>query len=293
MSALTIVLPGMVIALGAVLVVSAFRPRHARLADAMGALASLPADEPAQVDDAPRERLGAWWVRTRRIVGSETLERQLRLKGRTLAEHYQRKLLTAILGFVLPVIAGLVLWLLTGRAPTIPLVLAVGLGMIGFLLPDLRLRAAGAEASEDATEALLTYFDLVTLERLANQSGTQALHAAAGLSDVPVFAAIRAALERAHLEQRPPYADLKRLGSELELPALGDLADVMKLDESGASLSGALRARVKELRDSHLTAMKVTATDVSERMTVWMVIPSLVFGLFFLVPPLLTIAGSG
>lgn len=291
MSAVALVLPGVVLALGVCLVVAAFRRRHPRLADAMAALTEPPANPHAgEAADAPR--LGRWWVTTRRVVASETLERQLRLKGRTLSVHYQHKLLGAIAGFALPLLAGLAMWAVTRQVTAIPLLVAVSAAAIGFLLPDVRLRAASAEASDDATEALLTYFDLVTLERLANQSGTQALHAAAALSDAPVFAAIRGGLERARLEQRAPYSDLKALGKELELPALADLADVMKLDESGASLAGALRARVKELRDAHLTAMKVAATAVSERMTIWMVVPSLVFGLFFLVPPLLTIIGG-
>jgi len=80
---------------------------------------------------------------------------------------------------------------------------------------------------------------------------------------------------------------LQRLGRELELPALVDIADVMALDEAGAALSGALRARVRELRDAHLTQAKIAAAAVSERMAFFMVIPSLVFGLFFLVPPVL------
>ena len=90
-----------------------------------------------------------------------------------------------------------------------------------------------------------------------------------------------------------PYGELRDVGRQLELPALVDLADVMRLDESGASLSGTLRARVKELRDAHLTTMKVHASAESERMTLFMVVPSLVFGLFFLVPPLLTLMTNG
>ena len=108
---------------------------------------------------------------------------------------------------------------------------------------------------------------------------------------LPVFAAIRDALERARLEQRPPYSELQRLGIELELPALVDIADIMALDESGAALSDALRARVKELRNAHLTQAVMSASAVSERMAFGMVIPSLVFGLFFLVPPILRLLG--
>jgi hypothetical protein len=32
---------------------------------------------------------------------------------------------------------------------------------------------------------------------------------------------------------------------------------------------------------------------MSERMTTWMVVPTVVFGLFFLIPPLLTLVSGG
>lgn len=296
MTALAVILPGALLVLGVVLVIAAFRPQHARLADALAVLSDVAPAAPVEAaaeQTRGLDRLGSWWVRSRQVVAPRDLERQLRLRGRSLTRHYAYKLVAAAAGFLAPLLVGLAMWVVFGEAPVMPLVLGLALGLVGFLLPDLLLRGASAEATEDATEALLTFFDLVTLERLANQSGTQALHAAAALSDVPVFADIRAALERARLQQRAPYSDLKELGRELDLPALRDLADVMRLDESGASLSTALRARVRELRDGHLTSMKMTASDVSERMTMWMVIPSLVFGLFFLIPPLLTLVGNG
>ncbi len=166
------------------------------------------------------------------------------------------------------------------------------LGLVGFFVPDIVIGRGAATTTSDATEALLTFMDLVTLERLANSSATQSLHAAAAVSDQAVFVAIRDSLQRSRLEQRAPFTELKRLGAELELPALSDLADVMKLDDSGASLSDALRARVKELRDAHLTKAKVEASAISERMTFLMVIPSLIFGLLFLIPPLLRLLSS-
>ena len=295
MTAWLLVRPGATIALGLCLVVAAFRPRHAGLADALGALArDTPVPQGASAPEEPGwGRLGAWWLRGRTVMAAPELERNLRLRGRTLAVHHTHKLLGAAVGLLAPFLLALVLWLAFGEVSPLPLVAGLVLAVVGWLMPDMLLRGASAEATEDATEALLTFFDLVTLERLANQSGTQALHAAASLSDVPVFASIRAALERARLQQRAPYGDLKELGRDLELSALRDLADVMKLDESGASLSTALRARVRELRDGHLSAMKMTANELSERMTTWMVVPTLVFGLFFLIPPLLTLVTGG
>lgn len=293
MNALASVGPGLLLALGVVLLVAAFVPQHVRLADALGVLGdTAPPAEEAPQGHTRLETVGGWWLERRPMVVPVELHRQLQLRGRTLARHVGIKLACALAGSVMPILGAVVYWALTGQLALVPVLASVLGAIVGFIVPDLLLRAADRTTSSDATEALLVYFDLVTLERLANQSATQALHAAASLSDNAIFATIRAALERARLQQRMPYAELREVGCQLELPALVDLADVMRLDESGASLSGTLRARVKELRDAHLTEVKMAAAETSERMTLFMVIPSLVFGLFFLVPPLLTLLSS-
>ena len=284
--------PGMLAVLGVLLVIASFRPQHVRLDDALASLADTRATEPAAAADAPAgERLGLWWLARRPVVVTPALARSLELKGRSVARHYTVKVIAALVGLALPLLAGLIA-ALVGADAGLPLLLSLVGAVVGFLVPDLLLRGEGGSLQSDATESLLTFFDLVTLERMANQSGTQSLHAAAHVSDTTIFAQVRSALERARLEQRMPYAELKGLGRRLELPALVDLADVMRLDESGAALSTTLRARVKELRDAHLTSQKVEANRVSERMTVFMVIPSLLFGLIFLVPPILKLVSG-
>jgi tight adherence protein C len=160
---------------------------------------------------------------------------------------------------------------------------------VGFFTPDLLLLRATKAARSGAVEALLVYIDLVTLERLANASATQALQNAANISEVAIFTQIRTALERAQLEQQSPYAELRRLAERVNLPELADIADVMQLDETGAALSGALRARVRELRDAHLTQQQMQASATAEGMTLYMTLPALIFGLFFMVPPLMKI----
>lgn len=115
--------------------------------------------------------------------------RQLQLRGIGLDRFYTYKALSALAGFALPTLVGVVLLLTSGDSLIFPLIVAVLLGLIGFFLPDITVigRRAVATAS-DATEALLTFFDLgVTLERLANSSATQSLHAAAAVSDQAVF----------------------------------------------------------------------------------------------------------
>ena len=281
-------IPGMLLVLGAFLVALSFRPEYVRLDDALASLSTIRPEEPEPAAVPRGERWGAWWLRRRPAVVSAATERALELKGRSLARHYSLKLVGAVIGFLLPLGVGAV-GLALGQATPLPLLASLLGALLGFIAPDLALRGQGQELTTDAAESLLTFFDLVTLERLANQSATQSLHAAATVSDNTIFAHIRAALERARLEQRMPYAELKAVGQRLGLPALVDLADVMRLDESGAALSGTLRARVRELRDAHLTSDKVAANRVSERMTIFMVLPSLIFGLIFLTPPILTL----
>ena len=291
MTSALVVLPGMVLVAGVLLILAAFRPEHVRLDDALAALGGEARPESGPTPE-PGERLGAWWLHRRPVAVTKTTRRALELKGRTLPRHYSLKVTGALAGFVTPMVLGALATFGLGLDASVPLVVSVVGAVVGFLLPDLLLRGQAEHLASDATESLLTYFDLVTLERMANQSATQSLHAAAAISDNAVFAQLRGALDRARLEQRMPFAELKALGQRLELPALVDLADVMRLDESGAALSNTLRARVKELRDAHLTDLKMTATRISERMTVFMVIPSLLFGLLFLAPPILRLIQS-
>lgn len=261
-----------------------------RLGDAFDLLDGRRPEPPSA--DPGLGRLGAWVRQRTGLMVSERTRRRLRMVGTSVDRHLARKVICALAGLALPAAVGGWLAWLGGEPSAVPVVVGLGGAAVGFFLPDLVLRQRDRAVTEDATEALLTFLDLVTLERLANRSGSQALRAAAAVSDVMVFRVIAEALERARLEQRAPYGELQRLGNELELPALVDVADVMRLDESGAALSGALRARVKELRDGHLTAMKLEASAASERLGVLMVVPTLLFGLLFLVPPLLRLVSG-
>lgn len=283
---------------GVWLVICGLLPRPVRLDDALQLLDGAPAS-PARgrsaslVDDPDSrlEQLGARVYNRCRLPLSEETAAQLVLKGRSIGDFFAEKLLLATTGLVLPLLVAL-LRLALGEAPSpLPLLWSILGGVVGFMLPDLTLRRQARDTRSDAAEALTAFFDLVTLERLANMSGTQSLHAAAALSDAPLFVRIRGALEHARLQQRPPWGDLRQLGRDLGLPALGDIADVMALDEQGAALSGALQARVKELRDAQLMDAKIAAQEVSERMTLWMVLPVMVFALIFLTPPLLRLVG--
>lgn len=235
------------------------------------------------------ERLGAQLYRRSPVPLTAKQRQLLRLQDKSIAEFYADKIVMAAVGLVLPAVVGFGWGWMTGRPSWWPAGLAlVGL-VVGYLLPDLLLRRSGKATQSRTVESLLVYIDLVTLERLANASASEALQSAAALSDVPLFRQIRTALERARLEQQSPYAELRRLADELHLPELKDVADIMQLDESGAALSGTLRARVRELRNAHLTREQIAAGAAAEGMTIYMTIPALIFGMIFLGAAMLTL----
>jgi tight adherence protein C len=288
-----VTLSGILLAAGMSCLVVAFGRSTPRLDAALERLGADDTDRVPLRDIGPvesrSERLGALIYRAVPIPLSGRQHRALRLQDKSIAEFYADKAVMAIIGAVLPGLAGCAFVYLTGHLSPIPAIAVVVGAVSGFFVPDLLLQRKAQNVWVGATEALLVYIDLVTLERLTNASATQALHNAAALSDVPLFVHIRTALERARLEQQSPYAELRRLSDQLKLPELADIADVMQLDETGAALSGTLRARVRELRDAHLTREQMKASAAAEGMTIYMTLPAVIFGLIFLIAAMLRI----
>ena len=288
-----VLLSGMLLAGGLSCLVIAFARSTPRLEAALEMMGGDGTETLHPSDVGPisgqSERLGAFLYRVVPIPLSNGQRGALRLQDKSIPEFYADKAVMAIIGALLPGLVGAAFAYLTGHLSVIPALAAVVGGAIGFFVPDLALRRTTARVQSGATEALLVYIDLVTLERLTNASATQALQNAAALSDVPLFVQIRTALERAQLEQQSPYAELRRLSDQIKLPELSDIADVMQLDETGAALSGTLRARVRELRDAHLTREHIKASAAAEGMTIFMTLPALIFGLIFLVAAMLRI----
>lgn len=288
-----VLLAGVLVAAGLVALVASLAPAVPDLEAALARAGGGDGPGRRRRDVGPltsrSDRLGAQLYRHSPFPLSEQQRRALALQDKPIAEFYADKAVMAIIGALLPAFLGTALGLLTGSLNALPAALSLLGALLGFFVPDLLLRRGAVAARAGAAEALLLYLELVTLERLSNASAPQALANAATLSETPLFMQIRSALDRARLEQQAPYAELRRLAASLNLPELSDVADVMQLDETGAALSGTLRARVRELRDAHLTAEQIKAAAEAEGMTIYMTLPALVFGLIFLVAALLKI----
>jgi len=289
------VVAGALVAAGLVLAVLGAMRRPVSLKEALAALDVSPLDPVIEVATRDNGRLEGWAMQLAtawHLPMSDATKQRLAQQNRTPGDFMTAKLMLALAGLLAPALITGLAWVLGLIASPWPL----GFGLIGaaagFFWPDFALRQDAGTWAESSEDAVSVYFDLVTLIRLGNASAVQALTEAAELADAPVFIEIRDALTRARLQQRPPWVELHTLAERMDLPDIGDLADIMALDEQGAALVDALRARVRELRKAHLARAKLAAQKQAESMTVWMVVPVLVFALLFLIPPLMTMVAG-
>lgn len=290
----TFVLLGLVTGFGCFLVVAGLAPRTPRLGDAFAVLADGPAAGTAQADPdaAGLEGIGARLQRRWRLPVTARQQQLLLLQDRSVGDFFAEKLVLAMAGLLLPGVWLGLQYALGNRPGPLPLALSLLGAVGGYFLADLRLARASGAKRRSTTESVHTFFDLVALERLANASAAQAVASAAGVSTAPLFRRISAGLERARLQQTTPWDELVRISREWDLPALVDLADVMRLEEQGAALADTLQARVRELRDAHLSADRARAQAETEGLTLWMTIPALLLGLAFVIPPMLRLTGT-
>ncbi len=286
---------GMMLGLGSFLVAAGARRGTVRLGDALAWMDGVthrtgPAETVAHTT-AGLEGFGWWLHRRLRLPVTARQQQLLLMQDRSVGDFFAERLVLSFAGFALPTVWMAMQYLLGYPTGALPLLFSLVGAVAGYLLADLRLGRHATVVSRSTTESLHTFFDLVALERLANQSATQAVASAASISGAPLFRRISAGLERAQLEQMPPWRELRRIADEWRVPELSDFADVMQLEEQGAALADVLQARVKELRSAHLARQRAAAQEATEALAIWMTIPALLLGVTFVVPPLLRLSG--
>jgi len=277
--------------LGVTLIVRELLPSDPQLASALDRLTptriglDAPAvQEPAAGDGstgALEHRVGIWAQRY--LVDAPFVRiptKELLLLRIPVARHLGQKVLMAVLGLLFPAVF-IVVTAAAGYALPIalPAVFALVLAAVLFVVPDLDVRRKAAAAREEFARATSAYLDLTALERAAGAGATQSLEQAATVGDSWVFVRLREQLIRARLSGTPPWDGLHDLATELNLPELSDLADIMRLSgEEGAAVADTLRARSRGLRAALLTKEQTRANEESERM-----VPVAFLGLIFLV----------
>ena len=276
-------LDGALMAAGLLGVVWYLTPARVDLGDALQRISSPP--RPHRIPDAPTsgtERVGAW---TLRHLPSGLWQmaplRDLEILHKPVSAFYGEKALVALIGLLA---TPLLVWLFSLSGLHLPIVipvagtLAIAAGL--WFLPDLDVHRRAIEARAEFNRALGAYFELVAMERQAGSGARHAVEVAATVGDSWVFTRISQELARSGWAGQTPWEALHNLGEQLSLPALGDLADIMRLGgEEGAQVVTSLRARAAAMRTQMRTDAVTHANNTAERLT----LPGLVMGMLFTV----------
>lgn len=196
----------------------------------------------------------------------------LAILGRTPEGYYTTLGVSALLGLLLPAMITLVLLVSPFRiTPVVPVgvTLLIAVGAAWLAHRDVVARAAMAR--KEFTRAMCTYLDLAAHQVLGGHGPTESLERAAGICHGWVFSHLRGALLRAQLQLTPPWDELKKLSTTLDVVELGDLADIMRTSSTeGANVYHTLRARADSLRDQ----IRTEALEVAETRTNKLDIPA-------------------
>ena len=197
------------------------------------------------------------------------VDRDLAVLGRSRETHLSEKVTLALVGLLLVPATTAVLALGGAHLPLpVPLWGSIVCGAAAFWIPDLGIHAAAQERRRDFRHALGAFLDLVVVA-LAGGGGVEtALEDAVSIGNGWAFDHLRHALERARLARETPWAALARVGDELGVPELAELAATVALaGTEGAKVRASLSAKAVSLRVHELTDAEASAQASTERMS--------------------------
>lgn len=287
---------GALIGLGIALALWRLAPAQPDLADALERLSPAHARRGStaatRVGADPKSRVGFWAIRhLPRLTWARTPSRDLALVRIPPERFYGEKVLYGVIGLLIPpLLAGLLSVLDLGLPVLLPTLASLALAVFMFFIPDIDARADATRARSEFTRALGAYIELVALERLNGAAQRQAMETAAQVGDSWVFHRLDEELAMSRWSGVHPWEALNTLAGELGLPALRDLADIMRLSgQEGAHVYSNLRARSAAMRAAMLNDELAKANATSERMSIPMSLLGVIFMAILIAPALLRV----
>jgi Flp pilus assembly protein TadB len=205
----------------------------------------------------------------------------LRIVGRSPEEQAVRVGAYMALALVLGPWVGFVGWMAgLHLPPLIPGTIALGGAAVGLFVPFVSLRREAKERRQLFAQALSSWCDVVVMNLAAGRGVEQAMETAAASGSSWAFAELRGALRGGYVRGEPPWVALERLGLELGISDLGELASTIAMaGEEGAAVRTSVAAKARTIRERMISDTEVTAAAVTERMS----LPSILLVVGFLV----------
>ncbi len=294
------VLTGFGLGLGVYLLIQGLWPHRPPLAAVLAPVRgtddrNLPAS--GSGSEAPwRLQLGGSVAAAFQQAGIEftSIRADLAIMGRSLEGFLAEKIVLPVAGLLL---IGAASELFGAAGFHVPAIAVMGLALLcavgGFFLPELALRSEAVKRRRDFRHAVGSFLDLVAIN-LAGGSGVEgALHASVRVGHGWAFARIRDALTWAELSGETPWTALGRLGDQLDIQELRELASSLLLaGNEGAKVRQSIIAKADSLRHHQLTEAEAAAGSATEQMS--LPVALLLFGfLGFLGFPAITRLLSG
>ncbi|HEY3810563.1 MAG TPA: type II secretion system F family protein [Acidimicrobiales bacterium] len=262
---------------GVWLIVRGLFPPRPSLAQALAQLRRLPEPAPVLTTDGEggiAARLGRPAADALTRAGASWLlpaavRRDLAVLGRSPERHLAEQVTLALVGLLFAPVITVLLLLGGAHLPlVVPLWASLLFAVAGFLAPDLGIRADANRRRRDFRHALSSFLDLVVVA-LAGGGGVEtALADAASVGSGWAFGLLRRALDHARLARLTPWAALGRLGQELGVAELSELAASVALaGTEGAKVRASLAAKAASLRTHELADAETADQAATERMS--------------------------
>lgn len=242
-------------------------------------------------------QLGGWRSEVGRSVADllgamgmrfASLGPDLAITGKSVEWLCAEKLL-GVVGMLLAVPAATALFGLVGIE--LPLELMIGamvlLAVVAFFLPDQNLKEEAAKRRRSFRHATSAYLDLVAISLAGGAAAEEALRAALVHGEGWTFERLRNALRDAQLAGTSPWEALGRLGEEINVRELIELASSVSLaGTEGATIRRSLVEKAASSRNHQLAEAETEAASATDRMILPLVVLLLGFVVFVLYPSL-------
>lgn len=230
-------------------------------------------------------RVGHWFAAElqRRGIRYKGLRQDLVLTGQSFDALMGRKVVAAVGGFLLAVLA--LGWLQYGRGlhlPTgAPVVVALLLAAVLFIAPDIDIRKEAKRRRAEFTEDLSVYLELVSLEMAGYAAAETALPQAAKRGGTWSMLLIRETLLRARLSGEDTWDALAELGERIGVSDLRELGSLIKnVADDGAQVRQTLSARAASMRRARLANEEGAAEERNQSMRLAQLLIAFGFMLF-------------
>ncbi len=249
----------------------------------------------AASDDSRSLRLGSQLASALNDRGVELpagIRSDLSVMNRSVESHLGHTLIAAIVGAFAPALALAPLMAMGYVSPVLPLWLAIVGAAGGAVLGQLQLHSEANDRRRDFRHVVSAFLDLVSMNLAGGRGVPEALSAAAGVSDGWGMVRMRETIENARLQGITPWTALGRLGDDMKVEELRDLAAALALvAEDGAKVRDSLTARAASMRQRELADSETRAQERSQSMLVAQLLLAAGFLVFLIFPALSGIAG--